>query len=333
MTQPLAEGSRPTLSVIMANFNGEAYLEEAIRSVQEQTLSDIEIVISDDASTDHSIDIVTRLQATDSRIHLLRSSRNKGPAAARNEAIEIAKGQWIAIVDSDDLIHPDRSAKLIELAERDNADIVADDLVEFRVDISKPKCRLLASAPWNKPCWVNIVEYVQLNHFYGRGPFLGYLKPIFRASLLGKSGKRYDETLRIAEDFDLVLRLLQAGKRMRIYPLPYYFYRKHGNSVSYRLNQDVLKAIRNANLRILKEIADRNSPVKVALKSRLRSIDTAIDYENLLDALKAKKWLRSARIGLSNPKAVALLRFPFCLRLQRLKSRLIAHSPDGLESL
>ena len=322
-TKPLVAGSRPTVSVVMANFNGAAHVEEAIRSVQAQTISDFEIIVSDDASTDRSLDIMTRLQASDTRIRLLRSNRNSGPAAARNRAIEISKGQWIAIVDSDDVIHPERLAKLIELAERDNADIVADDLVEFHEDISKPVRRLLANTSWTRPAWVNIIEYVRLNHFYRRGPGLGYLKPIFRASLVGELGERYDETLRITEDFDLILRLLCAGKRMRVYPLPYYFYRKHPNSISFRLNKEVLEAIKNANLRILTGIADCDSPLKVVLKSHIRSIDTAIEYENLLNALRAKKWLRSAQIGLINPKAAALLRLPFFVRLQRLQNRLI----------
>jgi glycosyltransferase involved in cell wall biosynthesis len=322
-TKPLVAGSRPTVSVVMANFNGAAHVEEAIRSVQAQTISDFEIIVSDDASTDRSLDIMVRLQAADRRIRLLQSNRNSGPAAARNRAIEISKGQWIAIVDSDDVIHPERLAKLIELAERDNADIVADDLVEFHKDISKPVSRLLANTSWTRPAWVNIVEYVRLNHFYGRGPSLGYLKPIFRGSLVDEFGERYDETLRITEDFDLVLRLLRAGKTMKVYPLPYYFYRKHPKSISFRLNKGVLEAIRNANLQILIEIADCDSPLKVVLKSRIQSIDTAVEYENLLNALRAKKWLRSAQIGLINPKAAALLRLPFFSRLQRLQNRLI----------
>jgi glycosyltransferase involved in cell wall biosynthesis len=322
-TEPIAAGSPPIVSVVMANFNGAGHIEEAIRSVQDQTISDFEIIVSDDASTDRSVDIIARLRAADGRIRLLRSNRNTGAAAARNRAIQNSKGQWVAIVDSDDVIHPERLATLVELAERDDADIVADDLVEFHTDISKPVGRLLANASWTKPAWVNIVDYVRLNHFYGRGPSLGYLKPIFRGSLVGELGDRYDETLRITEDFDLVLRLLRAGKKMKVYPLPYYFYRKHLNSISFRLNKEVLEAIRSANLRILRGIADCDSPLKEALNSRIRSIDTAIEYENLLNALRAKNWLRSAKIGLINPKAAALLRLPFFVRLQRLQNRLL----------
>ena len=162
-----------------------------------------------------------QLKAADSRIQLLQSDRNGGPSAARNKALDVVKGQWVAIVDSDDLIHPKRLATLVELGNRDGADIVADDLIEFFADDSQPARSLLGRAAWDQPVWVDIVDYVRLNHFYGSGPCLGYLKPMFRASLLVQPGCRYDETLRITEDFDLILRLLQAGNRMRIYPRPY----------------------------------------------------------------------------------------------------------------
>ena len=135
--------SRPIVSVVMANYNGGAYLGDAIKSVQRQTLRNIEIIVSDDASSDCSVEIVTQLMADDDRILLLRSDRNRGPAAARNEALGLAKGQWIAIVDSDDFIHPTRLATLVESGVRDGADIVADDLLIFDTDHSFPPKTLL----------------------------------------------------------------------------------------------------------------------------------------------------------------------------------------------
>jgi succinoglycan biosynthesis protein ExoO len=161
---------RPVVSVIMANFNGGAHLADAIRSAQNQTLRDIEIIVSDDASSDDSVAIVTQLQAADQRIVLLQSDRNEGPAAARNRALGAAKGEWVAILDSDDLIHPKRLATLVELAERDKADIIADDLVEFYADNSRPSRALLGGQAGTDPAWVDIVEYNGLNSFYGVGP-------------------------------------------------------------------------------------------------------------------------------------------------------------------
>ena len=129
---------------------------------------------------------------------------------------------------------------------------------------------------------------------------------MFRASFLGKGGCRYDETLRITEDFDLIFRLLHGGKKMRIYPRPYYLYRKHLNSISFRLNTEVLEAIKAANLRIISQISHSDRRVIDVLRARMRSIDTAIDYENLLNALRAKNWRKSAQIALTRSKAAVV---------------------------
>src|SRR3954462_3120152 len=96
------------VSVIIANNNGEKFIADAIRSACRQTLRDIEIIVSDDASTDASVAIVEGLIAEDDRIRLVRSDANGGPAAARNRALGIARGEWISILDSDDLMHPRR---------------------------------------------------------------------------------------------------------------------------------------------------------------------------------------------------------------------------------
>src|SRR5262245_29211267 len=211
---------QPTVSIVMANYNGAAHLADAIRSAQSQSLRDLEIIVSDDASSDDSIAIATGLMAEDRRIRLVRGCHNAGPAAARNRALALAQGEWIAVMDSDDLMHPDRLTTLVEMARRDNADMVADNLVEFDTSGSKPP-RLLLSGRWaQEPFWVEICRYIQFNHLYGRGPALGYLKPLFRKTILTGPTAYYDESLRIAEDYNLVLRLLYAGRRMRIYPLP-----------------------------------------------------------------------------------------------------------------
>jgi succinoglycan biosynthesis protein ExoO len=309
---------RPTVSVVMANFNGGAYLAEAIGSVQKQTLRDLEIIVSDDGSTDNSVGIVTQLQSTDPRIRLLRSDRNGGPAAARNRALDVVKGEWVAIMDSDDLIRPERLALLVEVADRDGADIIADDLFEFESDCSNPSRRHLQGKWTRGPFWVNILDYVCCNHFYGPGPALGYLKPLIRASILKERTTRYDETLRIAEDYNLVLRLLHSGATMRVYPLPFYYYRKHSNSISHRLNDDALTALKAADLRFLTQISREERRLTIAVKARMRSIEIALDYEGLLAAIKARDWSKVLATIVSQPQAAALLRLPIGVRLRRL---------------
>jgi glycosyltransferase involved in cell wall biosynthesis len=310
--------TEPTVSVIMANYNGAPHLAEALRSVQNQSLRDLEIIVSDDASKDDSVMVVTELMAQDPRMRLLQSERNGGPAAARNRALAVARGEWIAIMDSDDVMHPERLAKLVGAARHDGADIVADDVIAFQQGNSQPP-RPLLSGRWARgPVWVDIIEYVRLNHFYRAGPKLGYLKPIFRASILNGAPVRYDESLRIAEDYDLVLRLLHLGMKMRVYPLPLYFYRKHDASISHRLNESVLEALNDADRRFLKGISGADGRLAIAVRARMRATETALAYEKLLNALKARDYSAAIRIAATRPRAAALLRQPIGVRLRRV---------------
>ena len=317
---PSAQRATPIVSVIMANFNGGAFLAEAIKSIQKQTLQEIEIIVSDDASTDNSVDVVTRLLADDPRIRLLQSERNCGPAAARNKALEIAAGEWIAVVDSDDLVYPQRLETLINAAERDCADIVADDLLLTDIN-GKERHRRFLSGHWsNAPFWVDIVDYVRLNRLYGPGPGLGYLKPVFRASILRETRIRYNEKLKNSEDYDLVLRLLHCGRLMRVYPFPLYIYRKHSNSLSHRLSESVLEALLLSDQRFFDQIDPDDLRLRTAAAARIRSIEVALAYEKLLTAMKSHNYGTSLAIAMINPRAVALLRLPISVRLRRLIS-------------
>jgi succinoglycan biosynthesis protein ExoO len=308
----------PFVSVIIANYNGAAHLAEAIRSAQSQTLHDLEIIVSDDSSTDNSIAIVTGLMAEDARIRLVRSCRNSGPAAARNRAFALARGEWIAVMDSDDLMDPDRLTTLVDVARRDNADMVADNLVEFEMSGSKPPCPLLSGRWAQEPFWVEICRYIQFNHLYGRGPALGYLKPLFRKTILTGPTARYDETLRIGEDYNLVLRLLYAGRQMRVYPVPLYFYRRHRTSISHRLNERALEALKATDVRFLDKVSRENQAVAEAVKRHMKSVETALAFEKLLNALKSRNWPAAIGIALAKPRAAALLRLPLGVRLRRL---------------
>lgn len=90
------------VSVIMPNYNCGKYIEESILSVLGQTYKNLELIVVDDCSTDNSVEIVTRLASSDGRIKLLVNSVNGGAAAARNRALLLARGRWIAFLDSDD---------------------------------------------------------------------------------------------------------------------------------------------------------------------------------------------------------------------------------------
>ena len=315
---PAPAGTTPFVSVIIANYNDAAHLADAIASVQHQSLRNLEIIVSDDGSADDSLRIVTGLMKADPRIRLIRSERNYGPAAARNRALATAKGDWVAIMDSDDLMHPARLEFLVQAAVRDGADIVADDLLEFDSDhCCRP--RALLTGRWAiSPFWVEIADYIRLNRLDGPGPSLGYLKPVFRASILTAPEAVNDETLTIGEDYDLILRFLHSGKRFRVYPLLLYFYRKHKASISHRLNVHALNALKVADLRFLHQLSSADRRLAAVVRARTRSINTACAFENLRSSLRDRNWLRAFGIALRRPQALALLRLALAVRLRCL---------------
>lgn len=311
----------PLVSVVMANRDGGRFLAAAIASVRRQSLRDLELIVSDDGSSDDSVAIVEAATAEDPRIRLIRSGRGGGPAAARNRALAGARGEWIAVMDSDDLMEADRLERLIAAAQADGADIVGDDLIVFEDGEPRPLGRLLTGRWAAGPRWLDAADYVARNRFYGRRPNLGFLKPLIRAAAFPSHILRYDESLRIGEDYDLVLRLLLAGGQMRLYPLPLYHYRKHAGSTSHRLDADALTAILAADERLCETIAAGDRRLDAAWKSRRRSIERALQFEALMTAIKRRAWGRAAAAALCHPRAAALLRLPLAARFEHAVRR------------
>ena len=116
------------VSVIIPVFNVEKYIKECIDSVINQTLTDIEIICVDDGSTDNSLNLLK--QYSDTRIKII-SQENKGLAAARNEGVKHATGEYIAFLDSDDFLNYSALEKLYNLADKHFLDIVITKIINF----------------------------------------------------------------------------------------------------------------------------------------------------------------------------------------------------------
>ena len=91
------------VSIITPSYNSSKFIEETVRSVQNQTYSNWELLITDDCSTDNTFSILEKLAAKDERIKIFKLAKNSGPAVARNNSIENAKGKYLVFLDSDNL--------------------------------------------------------------------------------------------------------------------------------------------------------------------------------------------------------------------------------------
>ena len=115
MTQKKAP---PKISVVMATYNRAHLLPQAIRSIINQTLTDWELIIVDDASTDSTAQVAQEFATSDSRIRYHRNQRNSGLAICRNISFELARGRYIALQDDDDISLPQRLDKQARFLDR-----------------------------------------------------------------------------------------------------------------------------------------------------------------------------------------------------------------------
>lgn len=294
---------RPLISVIMANYRSAPYLRDAIRSVLLQSVKNIEVIVSDDASPDNSVEIIEDIMRHDSRVKLLKSDRNFGPARARNRALSVARGHWIAVVDSDDLLHPKRFEWLLAAATHYDANIVADDLLHFSNETGYEVSYLLNDAIFSTPFEITVADFIAANG--GQMPAFGYLKPMFQASILQKI--HYDESLKIGEDYDLALRLLFNGAKYMLIPQPFYLYRRHSNSISHRLSEAAVQAMIDSALKLQERYGQLTPQVNEAFQAQLTSLHKTLEFERFVAAVRQRQIKLALDLAINNPSYIKSL--------------------------
>ena len=212
----------PLVSVIMPVYNREKFVGAAIESILGQTLADLELLIVDDASQDSSPEIIRSYAARDERVLFIQLERNVSQAGARNQALALASGAFIAMMDSDDLSLPERLQMQVDFL-RANPDIGCVGVGAQMVDehlVPGFTYRLPQSHP-----------VILLSMFVGGSAML-YATVLARRAFLSDPCP-YDPALLPTPDFDLFLRLVWE-KRIRYANLPelLYLYRQHDSSIS-----------------------------------------------------------------------------------------------------
>ncbi|WP_405581488.1 CDP-glycerol glycerophosphotransferase family protein [Streptomyces sp. NBC_01190] len=129
-------GNTPDISVVVIVYNDAARLPTAVRSVLDQSLRNVEVIIADDCSTDDSYQVAQRLQASDpSRVRAIRLPENSGGCGEpRNQGIKVARGRYVMFLDSDDILDPHACRNMLDAAERTGADLVSGKCVRVHVD-------------------------------------------------------------------------------------------------------------------------------------------------------------------------------------------------------
>jgi glycosyltransferase involved in cell wall biosynthesis len=208
--------SSPKVSVLLTVYNGEEYLEKAVTSILRQTWTDFELICVDDGSTDRSKEFLQNFEAQDKRVQLL-SRPNTGQVGALNDGLAIARGEFVARMDADDLSSPTRLEEQVRFL-HSHPEIVCVGSCATVIDLDDDPINVLR-VPLSH-------EEIEARHVT-QGLGGGILHPVatMRTSVVRKLGG-YRAEYQPAEDLDLWLRMAEVGRLANLETL----------LLSYRLN-------------------------------------------------------------------------------------------------
>lgn len=306
-----APGAEVAVSVVIPCHNASEFLADALRSVQNQTLRGLECLVIDDASTDDSVAIAKEFVDADPRFKLLSLKKNEGASAARNAGLAQARGEWIALLDADDLYVPARLETLARIGEEEQAELVIDEQIvtEF------PSVRSAHRAFGFRHAKVTFTEedFYRGTRLFRRSLSMGYMKPLMRREFVRRSNVAYDTSVLSGEDFLFYAHLLVTRPHAVATSFAGYVYRRRRGSLS---RADTHMHV-HAQLgdRVLSEFGTQlSSTSRSALAGRRRDLEQLTMALPALGALRGRKWMRLAWEVIKQP-SVALT----CLRL--LKAR------------
>ncbi len=208
---------RPFVSVLLPVYNGEKYLKDCIDSVLNQTYSDFEFVILDDGSFDSTESIISNY--TDSRIRYIKNQHNLKLIATLNKAIELCEGKYIARIDADDLMHPNRLQKQVYFLETNVEYVLVGSAVRLiKEGVEEESIRYYTE---HDDIVFSMLFYCSFIH-----PSL-----LIRKSIINENKLYFDSDFIHAEDYELWTRIVTFGKVANL-PEKLTSYRIHSEQIS-----------------------------------------------------------------------------------------------------
>lgn len=294
---------RLDVSVVIAAYNAAAFLAGAVASALAQEGVSLEVIVADDASSDDTVAVAGALASADGRVRVLATETNGGPACARNRAIAVARGDWIAVLDADDRFLPGRLAGLLAFAEKKDADIVFDLFRE--VDAEGAALPDLLAPPFTAERRWSLAEWAAENAPRRSAASIspGYLKPLMRRSFLERNALAYHD-LRNSEDYLLIAESLAAGAAIWGRPEVGYLYTRRPGSISHRIGPSHIEALLAAERRAFPDLAKLAPAAAGALRDRWSALENTLACERVIEALKMRRPVAPLRILASRPQAI-----------------------------
>ncbi|MEN8358237.1 glycosyltransferase family 2 protein [Acinetobacter towneri] len=253
------------ISIGIPFFNAEPYLADAIKSVIQQSFEDWELILVNDGSSDSSLKIAESFAKKDNRIRVISDGLNKKLPYRLNQIIDESKGEYIARMDADDLMHPDRIKIQLDFLEKNKEfDLVSTGLVSINDKNQVRGIRCLREI---------YTDFSEVKRHY----------PIVHASILAKRDwylrNKYDQSLPRTEDFELWCRTISNNDlKLAVLPEALYYYREEG-----LVTAEKMKRSYRDGIKVYKQYAVKPT-LKVLFSSRVKIL--TIDFLNCFGLLQ-----------------------------------------------
>lgn len=240
------------VSAIIPVYNSEKYIKKCIDSLINQTLKNIEIILINDGSSDDSLRILRQYEKRDERIVVI-DQKNNGPSSARNKGIDIAKGEYISFIDSDDWVDETMFEEMYNSAKENNSDVVICDMKLVNKDeetyitgLNYP-IRNLSERAMKEIIFKELLSNSQFNSMANK---------IFRTSIIKKNNIRLDKDIYYAEDWLFNVEFFRRSKKISYINKAFYYYRRGHESSSSSYNDDTFEKVGLWIYRMRKEYAN-----------------------------------------------------------------------------
>lgn len=235
---------KPLVSVIVPNFNGGPYIRQALDSIVSQSYKNLEIIVIDDGSTDDSVEVLTEYAAKTTEMTLVLQ-QNAGVAVARNKGISVARGDYIAFLDSDDYWHPEKLSLQIDiLGKEQNFGVCFSSYMLWPpgTDNNYQNPDVMYSRRSFEPGLAVDKEFTGwIYHILLRDVYVWTGTVVIRKEVLNRVGG-FNNELKIGEDHDLWLRIADKYQMVKL-SFPSALYRTRPNSITKTIHDKNYAAI------------------------------------------------------------------------------------------
>ena len=282
----------PLVSVVLITYNSARYVLDTLESVKNQTWDNLELIVSDDGSTDDTIGICSNwLDNNKVRFHnvqLLTVAKNTGIPANCNRGLRVVKGEWLKVISGDDILLNTCISDNINYSNRlPEASFIVSDIIEIDENGKSIRDKIVNEG---LQFFSRITSAQKQLKAYTRWPaFINTPTFFFRSKMIEKIGY-CDEDFKIYEDMTMVIRILECNYKLHYLKKPTVAYRIHHKAISRNPKANEMRE--KEALMVFKKYRKRNlNPLNV--------FDLSVYYEN---------WLRFGYKGINGRKGFSLLR-------------------------